>query len=125
MQRKRQRELDTSCDSDSESHDHNHGDQSTANEQEFTPRLVPLDLFLQRSTAAYADYDPLPQVRKGSNLVGIDLPRSLRFLLNVCTEILDISHDELYNTLLFVESAFLKGCVARMNKLIQYMCTYK
>lgn len=87
----------------------------------FTPRLVPLEALLQRSQKASENYSLLLRSPRHHYLHNVVLSCSMWFLLKVCSELLDISREELYYSLISVETVIIRGTLVPLQKLASLM----
>lgn len=88
-------------------------------ESTFTPRLVPLDSLLTGPTAPCREYEQLPTSTKRVHLTDIQLSHSMQFLLQVGSELIDITVEELYSSLLMVEASFQKRTLVPLQRAFE------
>lgn len=88
-------------------------------EPTFTPRLVPLDSLLTGPTAPCREYEQLPTSTKRVHLTDIQLSHSMQFLLQVGSELIDITVEELYSSLLMVEASFQKRTLIPLQRAFE------
>ena len=87
--------------------------------QTFTPRVVPLESLLARPMAPCRDYEMLPCSKKQVHLTDIQLSRSMQFLLKVGSELIDITVEELYSSLVMVEASFRKRTLLPLQRFLK------
>ena len=110
--------------SKSQHREHSSGSSSELNdkrpaEHTFIPRLVPLDSLLAGPMAPCRDYEMLPCSTKQVHLTDIQLSRSMQFLLKVGSELIDITVEELYMSLVMVEASFQKRTLLPLQRVLR------
>ena len=87
------------------------------NSSNFVPRLVPFD-FTEQGIQACENYKLLSRIKKLDSTDDIGISFSMKFLLSVCCELIDIRMDDMYRILFTVQGVFCEGTLMPLQKLL-------
>lgn len=90
-------------------------------ETSFQPRRIPIQALLADPWSVWNQYEELQPSPKIYNMFGVELSHSMRYLLDVCVELIDIHIVDMYDSLLKMELSLIENTLYTIHHIDTFM----